>query len=984
MTLDDEDLTLDNEDEFHLLSEGATDEDQVRIQFENDVEDARRLSQTKFQDGDEEREQRTRFVLDRTPQWSRTTHDGRNFLHHLASYDYNRKPFVSLQWLMSRAMNKLPHLMGAMDRSRRTPLTTALAAGNVWFSYAACKNQKDETRQQFGAALASECEDLDNDRGSTCLHTALVCPMSGEALRGEIVKIMCGFVPRSMFSAVDVKGRTPLHLAVEYERCCRVQVGIVDELLRRGPGALDVEVAAYSGRAMSVYQYHEYTRRRAESRKNPARGRKEVREGGRSAAANPRPDLRAAAAPERPDKMVMGPPLPRDRTEPLPGLRRRVSMPVAAATPDGKPPSLSLNTQHPCPPAAGVDESPLDAPVNGIDAALQRDEERDQAAGQIAQLLKLFYLRTQMPERASRCLHVQDEQDKELWFDFGPPKKLTKTDFKKHFGHLQFDSALQYVAFPQSTLDKGEDNRHVLRQGRTDMVFFFEWLAQKGVERIIKVIVEDLKAPSHSDQAIEKSLKPFNVEMLDWRRADLDPVSLARIGQCLREVHLYWSGRNTVLRAWSEKEGLALIPTLETIYIVQVEGLEPETRVRENLDAFERRLGESWPTEAKPKVYIQLLGAGGPLPSLTQPSDLQPRRQRPVDPHKWMQCMEEFASHFRQIRALNDKSADPALAPVKVALIDDGADITHPDLKGMKFPGKSFHHYREGSSWRVSPFWDSSSGHGTLMARLIHRICPSAVIHVIKLSTFAGEASAKLQINTDSAVQAIEYAVEQGAQIISASWTVKPPTEAGRKKAFDDAVHNALNTKGALMFCAASDQGKSADLTYPHGSNPNSFRIGAARATGSALDNVGDGHELSFLFPGHEVVVDSAYEDVPDKQFGRFAPHSGSSVATALAAGLAALIVECVRLGVLYTGETGPLDETVTIGRDDLVRICERRQMEYALASIGTSRNTDNKYIEVWNTFGAAADKLKHSEGDRMSQLEIIAGLARLFLRKGA
>ncbi|KAK8925053.1 Major intracellular serine protease [Metarhizium anisopliae] len=984
MTLDDDDLTLDNDDEFRPLSEGATGEDQVRIQFENDVEEARRLSQTAFQDKDEERERRDRFVLGRTPQWSRTTHDGRNFLHHLALYDYNRKPFVSLQWLMARAMNKLPHLMGAMDKSRRTPLTTALAAGNDWFSHAACKNQKDETRQQFGAALASECEDLDNDRGSTCLHTALVCPMSSEALRGEIVKIMCGFVPRSMFSVVDVKGRTPLHVAVEYERCCGVQVGIVDELLRRGPDALDVKVAAYSGRAMSVYQYHEYTRRRAESRKNPAWGRKEARDGGRSAAANPRPDLRAAAAPERPDKMVMGPPLPRDRTEPPPGLRRRPSMPVVAAPPDGKLSNLSLNTQHPCPPAAEVDESPLNAPLNGIDAALQRDKkEPDEAAGKIAQQLKLFYLRRQMPE------------DKELWFDFGPSKKLTKTGFKKHFGHLQFDSALQYVAFPQNTLDKGEDSRHVLRQGRTDMVFFFEWLKQKGVERIIKhnmcrilsgrqVIVEDLKAPSHSDQAIEKSLEPFDVEVLDWRRADLDPVSLASIGQCLREVHLYWSGRNTVLRAWSEKEGLALIKTLETIYIVQVEGLEPETRVRENLDAFERRLGESWPpTEAKPKVHIELLGAGGPLPSLTQPSDLQPRRQRPVDPHKWMQCMEEFASHFRQIRALNDKSADPALAPVKVALIDDGADITHPDLKGMKFPGKSFHHYREGSSWRVSPFWDSSSGHGTLMARLIHRICPSAVIHVIKLSTFAGKPSDKLQISTESAVQAIEYAVEQGAQIISASWTVKPP-EAGLKKAFDDAVHHALNTKGALMFCAASDQGKSADLTYPHGSNPNSFRIGAARATGSVVDNVGDGHELSFLLPGHEVVVDSAYEDVPDKEFGTFAPHSGSSVATALAAGLAALIVECVRLGVLYTAETGPPDETVTIGRDDLVRICERRQMEYALASIGTSRNTDNKYIEVWNTFGAAAEKLKHSEGDRMSQLEIIAGLARLFLRKGA
>lgn len=115
--------------------------------------------------------------------------------------------------------------------------------------------------------------------------------------------------------------------------------------------------------------------------------------------------------------------------------------------------------------------------------------------------------------------------------------------------------------------------------------------------------------------------------------------------------------------------------------------------------------------------------------------------------------MEEFASHFRQIRALRDKVTDPALGPVKVALIDDGTDITHPDLRGTVIPGKSFHHYQENSTWRVSPYWDSASGHGTLMARLIHRICPSAVIHAIKLQTFAGEGSNKAQINPDSAVR---------------------------------------------------------------------------------------------------------------------------------------------------------------------------------------------------------------------------------------
>jgi hypothetical protein len=84
-----------------------------------------------------------------------------------------------------------------------------------------------------------------------------------------------------------------------------------------------------------------------------------------------------------------------------------------------------------------------------------------------------------------------------------------------------------------------------------------------------------------------------DVEILDWRRLDLDPVSLARIGGCLREVHLQWSGRNTVLRAWSEKEGLAMIPTLEVIHLTQVEGLESDTRIRENLDQFETRLHES-------------------------------------------------------------------------------------------------------------------------------------------------------------------------------------------------------------------------------------------------------------------------------------------------------------------------------------------------------------------------------------------------------
>lgn len=65
------------------------------------------------------------------------------------------------------------------------------------------------------------------------------------------------------------------------------------------------------------------------------------------------------------------------------------------------------------------------------------------------------------------------------------------------------------------------------------------------------------------------------VEILDWRRIDLCPASLVKIGGHLREVTLYWSGSNPVLRAWSETEGLARLPNLETVNILEVNVSDP-------------------------------------------------------------------------------------------------------------------------------------------------------------------------------------------------------------------------------------------------------------------------------------------------------------------------------------------------------------------------------------------------------------------------
>ncbi|KPM42072.1 hypothetical protein AK830_g4471 [Neonectria ditissima] len=186
------------------------------------------------------------------------------------------------------------------------------------------------------------------------------------------------------------------------------------------------------------------------------------------------------------------------------------------------------------------------------------------------------------------------------------------------------------------------------------------------------------------------------------------------------------------------------------------------------------------------------------------------------------------------------------------------------------------------------------------------------------------------------------------------------------KKEFDDAIHKALNTKDVLMFCATSDQGRSADLTYPHGSNRTIFEIEAAKTTGSIIDTVGDALELDFIFHGHQDVMGVAMI------------HS-IEICTA---SLVALVIECVRLGVVYTSETEQQGPTLAIKKDDLAKIRDRNNMKNALLSIRTSQNTDNKYIEVRDKFDAAAEKLRQNEGSRIDQLEKIATLARHSLGK--
>jgi hypothetical protein len=160
--------------------------------------------------------------------------------------------------------------------------------------------------------------------------------------------------------------------------------------------------------------------------------------------------------------------------------------------------------------------------------------------------------------------------EKSFWFDFGRPRhSITEDEFETVFNHLNFDKCLSYVSFRRGEIKLGPKSSYADKslRGRQDMLFLFGWLTRRGVERILSVIVEDDGLQAHSDEAIEQAIGSFKVEVLDWKKPDLDAGVLHRVGHHLREVHLQWSGNNSALRAWGGPCGLRAIPTLKKVYL---------------------------------------------------------------------------------------------------------------------------------------------------------------------------------------------------------------------------------------------------------------------------------------------------------------------------------------------------------------------------------------------------------------------------------
>jgi subtilisin family serine protease len=216
--------------------------------------------------------------------------------------------------------------------------------------------------------------------------------------------------------------------------------------------------------------------------------------------------------------------------------------------------------------------------------------------------------------------------------------------------------------------------------------------------------------------------------------------------------------------------------------------------------------------------------------------------------------------------------------------------------------------------------------------------------------------------------------VDKGVHIISMSWTIER-TDTNEKgiAELEKAIELAAS-EGILMFCAATDQGAYIDNSYPAASSTKKlFKIGAAEASGTAIKWLGDPRAVDFIFPGHNVVKERP-GDVP---IDKHTSLTGSSVATALAAGLAAVILYTVQVGAL-TPTDRARHKGVTM--DDFRALKKHKRMRDAFLDIGTTDGSEKKYIAVWQRF---KDAVKKSETEpRDTWIDIVTDLAALLKKR--
>lgn len=208
---------------------------------------------------------------------------------------------------------------------------------------------------------------------------------------------------------------------------------------------------------------------------------------------------------------------------------------------------------------------------------------------------------------------------------------------------------------------------------------------------------------------------------------------------------------------------------------------------------------------------------------------------------------------------------------VKVAVIDTGCDLDHPDIKNNLLQGINI------LDPKKDPYDDN--GHGTHVSGSIGAennghgmvgVAPNSKILPIKALDAAGNG------NNKNIAKAILFAADNGCDFITMS--LGSP---GNSEDIYGAIKYAIN-KGCIIFCAAGNHGEGSPIMYP-AKYPETIAIGSIDRNLNRSSFTCKGDELDFLSPGQDIL-----SCVPDNSYALM---SGTSMANPFAVGCAALLL---------------------------------------------------------------------------------------------
>jgi hypothetical protein len=233
-------------------------------------------------------------------------------------------------------------------------------------------------------------------------------------------------------------------------------------------------------------------------------------------------------------------------------------------------------------------------------------------------------------------------------------------------------------------------------------------------------------------------------------------------------------------------------------------------------------------------------------------------------------------------------TSSTAYPRIRIAILDTGLEFDKADTR-PKFVTDQLARIKECGSFESSAHAGiDTNGHGTHVAMLALRTFPNADLYIAKVS------ATRKDFSKSAVVRALKWAASKQVDIINMSfgWTHIDADEL-------ESTLSEVRSKGILLFAATSNDGlrKAVDIAYPANSR-DVIGIDCANGAGVSTEdfnppsNTMNCATWRFTAPGE--AVESAFPTTRMSKTG-FERLSGTSMASAVAAGVAAMVLAFAR-----------------------------------------------------------------------------------------